>query len=430
MLPQAAGDLLHRLDLAPHRAGTPLVQELHGPARAGVLPESLKVFSQEMAAHALQIVFEQLRELHCLLIREILASLEQTPARVLQHRLIAILLQAGRLGPSHFVQRLIHLLHDVKAVQDVHDLRQLLGNDVQVRLPHVATDKTDGLTRLVVESLEESSQAVLRALSGDPQQSFHPLLDLVDQRQVVMSPLPLDLIHANRLERTEILVEDAPENRVFDRLKDVPPRGAEDCGHFLPGQIFGPTGQEPTIARRQMALSHRPRHTLDRHAAGGAVHPPQGIHEVHGHSPEGHKLKPPLRKPIITGSPTTAARANRPSIPARMQLNLERRLLLACHPVNFSVHKGLERFNAIEDSLQLHPVVAPGETVFCGNPSLTGNAAGCTYWSLHSLRKTDPLQLVRSLTANFPKEQQRRGKGVGVWGRNLGPLVPPPESTL
>jgi hypothetical protein len=25
----------------------------------------------------------------------------------------------------------------------------------------------------------------------------------------------------------------------------------------------------------------------------------------------------------------------------------------------------------------------------------------------------------------FP-EQQRRGKEVGVWGRNLGPLVPPP----
>ena len=28
---------------------------------------------------------------------------------------------------------------------------------------------------------------------------------------------------------------------------------------------------------------------------------------------------------------------------------------------------------------------------------------------------------------DFPEEQRRRGKGVGVWGRDLGPLVPPPE---
>ena len=28
---------------------------------------------------------------------------------------------------------------------------------------------------------------------------------------------------------------------------------------------------------------------------------------------------------------------------------------------------------------------------------------------------------------DFPEEQQRRGKEVGVRGRNLGPLVPPPS---
>ena len=33
------------------------------------------------------------------------------------------------------------------------------------------------------------------------------------------------------------------------------------------------------------------------------------------------------------------------------------------HPSGLSVHKGLERFDPIEDSLKLHPVVAPGEMV-------------------------------------------------------------------
>ena len=90
MLPQAASDFLHRFNLAPHRAGTPLIQELDGPARADVLPESLEVFPQQVAADALQIVFEQLRECDRLLVGEMLASLEQAPARVLQHRLVAI----------------------------------------------------------------------------------------------------------------------------------------------------------------------------------------------------------------------------------------------------------------------------------------------------------------------------------------------------
>ena len=50
--------------------------------------------------------------------------------------------------------------------------------------------------------------------------------------------------------------------------------------------------------------------------------------------------------------------------------------------------KGLERLDPIEDSLQLHPVVAPGEMSCLSNPSLPGNLAGCTCSPTSSFRYT------------------------------------------
>ena len=82
------------------------------------------------------------------------------------------------------------------------------------------------------------------------------------------------------------------------------------------------------------------------------------------------------------------ARANRPAILAGVHLHFQRLGPLAFHPSGFSVHKGLERFDPIEDSLQLHPVVTSGEMVGFATPSLTGNATGCTYFSIPDSRYT------------------------------------------
>ncbi len=181
-------------------------------------------------------------------------------------------------------------------------LLQLLGNHLQIGLPHVATDKTDREAGLLAESLEEPSQTVFRSLLGHPQQPLHPVVDLIHQRQVAMPSLPLDLIHADGLDGAEILMGHAPENRMFYRLEHVSPAGVEDAGHLVPGQTLGPAGQEPAITGRQVAFPDGPRHLLHRHAAFSAVHPPHGIHEEHGDPPQRHELEPPLRQPIVTRS--------------------------------------------------------------------------------------------------------------------------------
>ena len=82
MFPQAASNRLHRLDLAPHSARAPLVQEFPRPCRADVFPKLLEVLPQQVAADALQVVLEQLGQFHRLLVSQVLPSLQQTPPRV------------------------------------------------------------------------------------------------------------------------------------------------------------------------------------------------------------------------------------------------------------------------------------------------------------------------------------------------------------
>ena len=321
---------------------------------------------------------QQFGQLHRLLLGAVLGAFQQAPAGVLQHRLVAVLLQSPGLPTADLVDRFVHLLHDVETVQNVDGRLQLLGDHVQVGLPHIATDKTDRLTGLVAEGLEEPPQTLLRPLFGHPQQPLHPLLDLIHQRQVMVPPLPLDLVYADGLDPSQILMQHAPENRLFHRLEHVSPGGVEDRGHLLPGQMFGPACQEPAVTGRQMVLSYGPRHSLRRYPADWAIHSPQGIHEIHGNPPQRNELEPPFGKAVVARSRPTAARADRPAILAGVQCHFQRRSPGSLHPDCFSVHKGLERFDPIEDSLQLHPVVAPGEMVGLVTPSLTGIPAGCT----------------------------------------------------
>ena len=169
----------------------------------------------------------------------------------------------------------------------------------------------------------------------------HDLKDAVAARSAVFDYLQS---WANR-------IQIATENRMFYRLEHVSPSRTEHAGHLVPGQMLRPASQEPAITCRQVAFPPRPRHSLHRHATTSAVHPPHGIHKKHGHSPQGYKLELPLRQPIVTRPPATAAGANRPAILAGMHLHFDRLSLGVFHQSDFSVGKGLERFNPIEDSL-------------------------------------------------------------------------------
>ena len=60
----------------------------------------------------------------------------------------------------------------MEAVEYIDRLVSSLGDHLQIRFPHVATDKLQRLTSLLAEPTEESQQRHNSAFLPDPQQSL------------------------------------------------------------------------------------------------------------------------------------------------------------------------------------------------------------------------------------------------------------------
>jgi len=82
MTPQALGDLLHRLELAPH--GPPVHHELRNfPAHVGLsYSQTLELLAEEMSADALEIVAKEFGQPRSLVVGEVLSPLEQALAKL------------------------------------------------------------------------------------------------------------------------------------------------------------------------------------------------------------------------------------------------------------------------------------------------------------------------------------------------------------
>jgi hypothetical protein len=144
---------------------------------------------------------------------------------------VAVGAQGPRLLGPDLVDGLVHVSHDVEAVQDVQREAGLLGHHPQIRPPHVAAHEAQGLGARGPEPPEKPEQGLDRPLATDPQQAPVAGVDLVHQGQIVMPSLPLDLVDADRRDAAEVLVRSAPGHGHGDRPKDVSPGRVEDLGH-------------------------------------------------------------------------------------------------------------------------------------------------------------------------------------------------------
>src|SRR5512143_3764255 len=122
--------------------------------------------------------------LHRLLARQVLRPLQEAPPRPLQDRLVTITLQSFRFLRSDLVQRLAELLHHMEPVQDVNRLTQVLGDHVEVRLPHIAAHELHLLTGRFPETFQARTKAGLGPLLGHGQQPSCLSTDVVNQRQI------------------------------------------------------------------------------------------------------------------------------------------------------------------------------------------------------------------------------------------------------
>ena len=120
--------LLHGLDPRAHHALAPKVEKLSSPERGDVVPEELKVLLQQIAAHRLQVVAQDVAHFDFLFRSQILWPFEQAPAGMGEDRGQSLLPQFSCLLRPNFVDGLVHMHGDVKAVQDMDGLAGLLGS--------------------------------------------------------------------------------------------------------------------------------------------------------------------------------------------------------------------------------------------------------------------------------------------------------------
>ena len=131
MAAQCLGHLLHRLDARPHDQGDPLVQEFPRPGGRVVVPELLELHLEQIGPNRLQVVLQYVTQANPLIAGEILPALEHAPAGLAQDGLVAVGHQFPCFRRAHVVERVIHLGHDVKSIQDIE---RIAGPTVPGRL--------------------------------------------------------------------------------------------------------------------------------------------------------------------------------------------------------------------------------------------------------------------------------------------------------
>jgi hypothetical protein len=165
-------------------------------------------------------------------------------------------------------------------------------------------------TNWVADDGEEALEGFDGAFLADPEQAGESLIDLVDQRQVLVAFGVLDFIHTDGADRLQRAMLEAPVDHVFDGVADLVPRSVERLGGFLPGEHARPAGQKEHVGYRRLMLAVAPGEFLRHHAALAAVHPPPAVQQENQKAPKGDELEAPLGQMIVTRRRLVAPRTD------------------------------------------------------------------------------------------------------------------------
>src|SRR5258706_4415638 len=89
------------------------------------------------------------------------------------------------------------------------------------------------------------------------------MIDLVDEREVLVAFLPRELVDANRANAIQVAVCESPTDRVLDAPEDRVPRAPESTSGLAPRKHTSPVRQEPRERERRLHLAGRPGHHLN-----------------------------------------------------------------------------------------------------------------------------------------------------------------------
>ena len=101
--------------------------------------------------------------------------------------------------------------------------------------------------QFVSDQGEESLKGLDRSFLADPEQTRHPEIDLINQRQVLVAFGILDFIHADGVDSPERTMLQTPGDDVLDGVVYLLPRCPKRFGGFLPRKLARPAGEEQHI---------------------------------------------------------------------------------------------------------------------------------------------------------------------------------------
>src|SRR6516162_4785269 len=204
----------------------------------------------------------------------------------------------------------------MEAIEDVHRLGTFLADHVQVGLPHIRADELDLRRQLLTDDGEEALEGFDGAFLANPEQAGDPLVDLVDQSQVLVAFSVLDFIYPNGTDRLQGAMLQAPADHILDGVAHLVPGSVERFGGLLPGELTRPAGQKQHVGSGQLVLAIAPGNLLDQYTAIAALDAPHTVQQEHQKAPQRNELEAPLGKMIVTRcrlvAPGTDCRRTRP----------------------------------------------------------------------------------------------------------------------
>ena len=223
-----------------------------------VVPEALEVLLEQAGPHRAQVDPQQLAQATSLVGGHVLATLEQQPPRLGEHRGTTGGAQAAHLLSSHLVDGLVEKLGDVEAVEYVDGRRASRAHDVAERLPHVAGDEHDRLRTLFAQHVEEGVEGPDRAVTRHVQQALASVVDLVDEREVLVPLFPGQFVYADGDDCRRGFGAPAPSERRARRTGRRCPRSSGSAWPPRATTAPSPSSRETRPARGSSASCPRP----------------------------------------------------------------------------------------------------------------------------------------------------------------------------
>src|SRR3974390_2787398 len=247
------------------------------------MPEVVEAFFEIPRSAGGHLALKKAPELDPGLPSDPAAAAQEFPPHLLELGRHRLAVQSGALSSTHLVHRLVQMLNDVKAIQDVQGLAGLLRHHLEIGLPHVTADVTQTAHQRRAQHLQPGPQGGLGSPTSHPQEPPAMAINLIDDRQETVGSLalaPMDFVNANRSNSLQHAMGQSPLHEPFHRVINGSPTGWKGPSRLSPGKSPRPAGQKSHHRGGHRPLALVPGDMLDSYSMLRALHSARTVEEM------------------------------------------------------------------------------------------------------------------------------------------------------